>query len=500
MVDRVLRKPQVPWRVFLTCWLVYTVFWTPYIVREHFPAMTLAERGSLNVAPYLGWTEDIFSVPNGGAYINNNPGASMVGAIPLVLLRPLLKAVDEWNQGRPRAMVNGRGEGATFARMAAEGREFYFLLVAFVTVALVMAPLTAGTAAYLCSRLIDAGVVPAVSAACVALLCGLATPVLFRTGYLNHNLLVADAGLVAMLLLWEPAERPLAPAQAAIAGLLAGFAFLCDYSGAVVLAVTFLYTWMRSAGQPLSQRWRPLAAFAAGVIPAVAVLAIYQAWAFGAPARPSQYYMSPTAPTSRGYRGFDWPSPALLWANFFNPRFGLFTSCPLLILAFAAPFVTRVRFRMPRREMWILLAYFALFVLFCSANQYSWLQTSTGFRYLVPVVFPLALLAMQVGQSLPRTARWMLTGATLVQSFIIAAAHQSDVLLAASALMRNRFELPWMIRLRATGLPVNWLWPVVIFLMLGLAMGLIWRNPQLRHSPAEPTDPSRNRPVRPLPR
>jgi hypothetical protein len=498
MVDRMSRKPRVPWRVFLTCWLVYTAFWTPYIVREHFPAMTLAERGSLNVAPYLGWTEDIFRAPNGGAYINNNPGASLTGAVPLVLLRPLLKTVDEWNQRRPRAIVNGHGEGTTFARMVAEGREFYFLLVAFVTVALVMAPVTAATVAYFCSRLIDAGV-PAASAACAALLYGLGTPVLFRSGYLNHNLLVADAGIVAFLLLWDPSDKPLAPARAATAGLLAGFALLCDYSGAVVIAVTFLYVWVRSAGQPVSERWRSLAAFAAGAVPAVAALAIYQAWAFGAPARPSQYYMSPTAATARGYRGFDWPSPALLWANFFNPRFGLFTSCPLLILAFAAPVMTRVRYRIPRGEMWILLAYFALFVLFCAANQYSWLQTSTGFRYLVPVVPALALLAMQVGQALPRPVRWLLSGAALAQSFIIAATHQSDVLLAASALLRNRLELPWMIRLGATGLPVNWLWPVVTFLVLGLAMALIWRNPQLRHSRAEQVDPSRNRRARPVP-
>jgi hypothetical protein len=63
-------------RVFLTCWLLYTVFWTPWIVREHFPAIALAESGHLNVERYLGWTEGIFPGPRGGAYINNNPGGS----------------------------------------------------------------------------------------------------------------------------------------------------------------------------------------------------------------------------------------------------------------------------------------------------------------------------------------------------------------------------------------------------------------------------------------
>ncbi|HEY7335061.1 MAG TPA: hypothetical protein VH639_09270, partial [Bryobacteraceae bacterium] len=57
---------HAPRRVFLTCWLVYTVFWTPWIVREHFPAVTLSERGTLNVEPYIAWTEDIFRGPQGG--------------------------------------------------------------------------------------------------------------------------------------------------------------------------------------------------------------------------------------------------------------------------------------------------------------------------------------------------------------------------------------------------------------------------------------------------
>src|SRR5215471_20287709 len=91
---------NLAWRVFFTCWLVYTVFWTPYIVREHFPALTLLERGTLNVEPYLDWTEDIFRGPNGGAFINNNPGASLAGAIPLMLLRPALVALDRWNQSQ----------------------------------------------------------------------------------------------------------------------------------------------------------------------------------------------------------------------------------------------------------------------------------------------------------------------------------------------------------------------------------------------------------------
>jgi hypothetical protein len=448
-------------------------------VREHFPALALAERGSLNVEGYLGWTEDIFRGPRGGAYINNNPGASLAGAIPLLLLRPLLAKVDEWNQKLPRRVRGTHQDEELFWHTVAEGRAFYFLLVAFVTVAMVMAPATAGTAAYLYARLTEAGV-PAASAAGAALLYGLGTPVLFRVGHLNHNLLLGDAGIIALLLLWDPKDCPLHPARAAVGGLLAGYAVLCDYSGVVVVAVTAVYVWLRSAGQPGTLRWRVMGAYAGGVFPGLAALAVYQVWAFGSPYLPSQQFMAPTAPTSRGYRGFDWPSPSLLWANFFDPRFGLFAYCPALILSLAAPFTTRVRYRVPQRETRILLTYFALFVLFCAANQYSWLQPKTGFRYLVPVVPALALLALQVGQALPRLVRWVVASATCVQSLIMAAAHQNNFRLSVSTLFQRRLALPWMIRLGDTGVPVTWVWTLATFVFLVVAVAFVWLTPRLR--------------------
>jgi len=472
------QRSLVAWRVFFTCWLVYTVFWTPYIVREHFPALTIAEQGSMNVQRYLGWTEDIFQGPRGGAYINNNPGASLVGAIPLVLIKPFLARVDRWNQQRPR-YIPLNTDGELFWHTKREGREFYFLLVAFVTVALVMAPATAGTAAYLCLRLSQAGV-PQVSAAQAAILYGLATPVLYRTAYLNHNLLVGDAGITALLLLWDPWGKPLAIKQAILAGMLSGFALLCDYSGVVVVVVAGLYTWLRSVGLCMGQRWHLLLAFGVGVFPGVAALGIYQEWAFGSLFRPSQHYMTPTAPTSLGYRGFDWPTPALLWANFFDPRFGLFAYCPALMLGLAAPFVTRVAHRIPTRETGILLLYFGLFVLFCAANQYSRLQPLTGLRYLVPVVPGIALLAMQVAQSFPRLVGAAIAIASLGQSFLMAAAHENSLRASVDALLTRRLVLAWMARLSDAGVQIGGAVPWVTFGLLGLTLALIWLMPAIR--------------------
>jgi hypothetical protein len=475
-------------RVFLTCWLVYTALWTPYIVREHFPALSLIEQGTLNVERYAGWSEDIFRSPGGGAYINNNPGASLLAGLVLMPLRPALASVERWDRERPRSAAESRSS-KLFTRALSQGRGFYFLLIGFLTVALVMAPATAGTVAYLCSRLLNAGV-SAGSAAMASLLTGLATPVLFRAGYLNHNLLAGNAGLVALLLLWDPHSRPLRSSRAVVAGLLAGYAVLCDYSGMVVVAAVALQVWLRVAGSGTPAKLRMLAACGLGVVPGVAALLLYQAWAFGSFYHPSQHFMPPTAPTSSGYRGFDWPSPALAWANLFDPRFGLFAYCPVLLLALASPFVRRVSFLFPRREMLVAFAYFALFVAFCAANQYSWLQPLTGFRYLVPVVPVLALLSMHTAQALPRTVRTTLAGGSAAFSLLLAAAHQNDIRLAPAALWDSGFRTPWMIRLAEADVPIAPPWVLSFWVALAAAIAFLWRRPRRSAAPAKSSRPA----------
>ena len=40
---------------------------------------------------------------------------------------------------------------------------------------------------------------------------------------------------------------------------------------------------------------------------------------------------------------------------------------------------------------------------------------------------------------------------------------------------RRRFALPWMIRLGEAGVPVNWAWTVITFVLLALAIAFVWR-------------------------
>lgn len=462
-------------RPFFLCWLLYAVHWAPFMIREQFPAITLATAGTLNVERFVGWSPDIFRGPNGGAFINNNPGASIAGALPLVIARPVLSALERWNDAHPSSIARAESPDAA-ERPAVRGRrEWYFLAVAFLTAAGVMAPASALTVTALAATMAARGV-PRATAVSAGILLGFATPVFVRTSYLNHNLLVCHAGFMAALLLYGGRSQRLRVGRAAIAGALAGFAVLCDYSGVLVLAAGGIYVWLRSGDteSTYGSRLRPVAAYGAGALPLLLTLAAYQWWAFGHSVLPSQHFMPAIEETNRGYRGMSWPSFELLWMNFFDPRFGLFAVCPLLLLGLAAPFVRGARVKLPQREMWVILGIFGALTLFCAANQYSRLQWTTGIRYLLPAVPGLLLLSLQVLQTWPEALQRAIAAASLLFAWIPAVTHQSPPWLLSSA---GDFQLSWVRRMAEYGaLSHPAAVSAAVLLTTGIAATLTWRN------------------------
>src|SRR5262245_42810896 len=120
MTDRVGPTPSlsgvhpvlVPWRfplrgvalrLFVTCWLVYGLHFATNIERELYPALIPGAHLSFDVSEYLRLHDDILELPGRGAFINNNPGTSILGAIPYTLARPIIDRVVERVQ-RARAM------------------------------------------------------------------------------------------------------------------------------------------------------------------------------------------------------------------------------------------------------------------------------------------------------------------------------------------------------------------------------------------------------------
>src|SRR6476620_2668896 len=95
-MEPLMRKVRAPlagtgWRLAFSVWLVYCLFATTNIVRETYLAIALGESGSVKVDRYQNLHPDLFEIPGRGWYIDSNPGASMVGAVPYALLvRPVI--------------------------------------------------------------------------------------------------------------------------------------------------------------------------------------------------------------------------------------------------------------------------------------------------------------------------------------------------------------------------------------------------------------------------
>ncbi len=467
------RLPVV--RLFVTCWAVFALHWAPFIVREHLPAISLAESGTLDVSRFLDLNEDVFKGPNGGAYINNNIGASLFGAVPLTLARPVLDGVRLWNRGRPRPVVRASLHSDLYEAAVEERLEWYYLATGFATVAGLMAVVSAWTVVAL-GRALRAGGLGRRDTLVVAFAYAFGTPIFFRTGYLNHNLLVAHLGLLGFLCLWDPRRGRLGTRQAALAGFLGGLAVLCDYSGLLTVAALGLYAMLRSRDDPGGRGWSTQAAYVLAALPGLAAMGAYQWWAFGGIARPAQEVMPAIAPTALGYRGLDWPSAELLWANFFDPRFGLFVAAPVLALGLAAPAFRHARHRVPDREMWVLLGFFGAFVAFCAANQYARLQFTTGFRYLVPVVPALLVLSLQVVACFPRWAKVSLLAVLIGQAWLTAITHEW-IAPAIRDVLAGDVQLSWLRRMHELGLVER---PSLVSALLvavaGLATALAWRR------------------------
>jgi hypothetical protein len=363
----------------------------------------LGDHFSFDVSEYLGFHPDIFEIPGRGAFINNNPGASILGAIPYVLTRPIIDRIVAKVQQQRAASPQLRPEYRTIYPMASEfyrkawdrGLDMKFGLGAWVMQAFLIAPLSALSVVVM-YRILGSVVPSARAALFLAFLYAFATPVFYRTAQLNQNLLVSHFALFAFALLWRPWDRSARPQNIwyFIAGLLSGWTIVLDYSGVIVVLSLGLYIYLLHKREINHKRLLPsLCFYGAGAALAVMVLLAYQWSSFGHPLYPAQYYMPPATFTHLGYRGMDWPKLDLLGATAFSLSFGLFISAPLLLLSLYVPDWFRDHRVLGPAELHFVFAFSLLFFLFCAANQYGRMQFNSGVRHVVPVVPFIFLLA-----------------------------------------------------------------------------------------------------------
>jgi hypothetical protein len=337
-------------RIVLTVWLVYALHATTNVVRETYLSVAIGDRLSLRVDEYLGLHPDLFEIPGRGAYINNNPGASFLGAIPYAAARPALAALFAVRPGLiapkpPAAYDDPRPNRSRFMNEArARGVDVKLALAAIITQVGLMAPLGALAALLLFAYLRERGHAPS-RAAGLALLYAFATPIFFRSGFLNQNAILAHCTLAAWVLMVGLRPRapgvPVPPWHLWLAGLVLGYGLLSDYSAAPLLLVFGIWSLVSARSRGWMAMVRSGALFSLGAaVPMVGLLA-YQWAAFGSPWFPAQRYMPATRYSVIGWNGFFVPTRELLIGNLFDPRYGLFAFCPLLLAAFASPFVRR---------------------------------------------------------------------------------------------------------------------------------------------------------------
>ncbi len=481
-------------RLFLTCWLILMLHFATDIAREHYLAFSLAEHGSFRMDEYLGLHVDIFEIPGHGAHIGNNPGASMIAAVPYWVFKPAIN----WVSGAFNRATRKPGEEVTatylnenrpnrlrFYRQVRErGLDVRFGLASLVMTAFCMAPLSALSAVLMFRLLVHLGLTRKLSLL-MALLYSVGTPLFFRTAFLNQNLMIAHFAFFGFVLLWNPDGfiRWTTGQRYAAAGFLGGLSLLCDYSGGIVLLFVGGYALVRRwTESSWHESWKSSLWYALGAVGPVALLLFYQWKSFGNPFLPGQHYMPAVEWIGVGYRGVGAPKAELLWLLLFDLRFGLFVTAPVLALALFAPILSyRKSNLIPRRETIFMLLLAAGFTLFFSCVQYTRLQWVTGVRYMIPVIPFLFLLAMAVLIRIPRAIAYSIAILAFAVSWCLSMV-RSGVIDSMEKVFFQGFQLPWLTvlgKLAPQYAPflASGTSPLALFALLGIMLFIIWRCP-----------------------
>ncbi len=404
------------WRIFATAWIVFVLHFATDIVREHYPALALGDHFSFRLDEYGGLHPDLFETEGRGWHIGNNPGVSMFAAVPYALARPVIDPIVERVRARraesgltepPEYRSDWPNQRAFFAEAWRRGLDVKLALGAFVTQAFFMAPLCAA-AVVLMFFLLRPLAGSDRDATLLSLLFAFGTPLFYRAAFLNHNMVLGLIAFAAFAYLWRPGgDSPPLPRQFFVAGLAAGLTLLFDYSGVVFVAGLFLYAHLLNRTSLDARTFLSRTVwFGAGGAGPVGLLWFYQWRAFGNPFLPGQHWMPPVEWIERGYQGYGFPQLELLGALAFDHRFGLFVFCPLLLMAFAAPWLRRCPVaRMPRVELWTALGLFVALWIFFAGSNYTRLQFNTGVRYMAPIVPFLFVPAALVLVGLPTLVR-----------------------------------------------------------------------------------------------
>jgi hypothetical protein len=491
-------SPAIAVRLFVTAWLVYIVHFAPNIVREIYPAVALGDDFSFRVDAFGGMHPDLFETPGYGWHIGNNPGVSMVAAVPYAIFRPITDRIVQAVQERRAA--TGADAPPAYDSPWPLAREFYAQawergmdvklgLAALVMQVFCMAPSSALAVVvmFLLLRMLFRS---DRIATWLALLYAFGTPVFFRTGFLNHNLMLGHIAFFGFVAMWNPQSHVPGSTRARylFAGFTGGTAVLFDYSGIVLLLGLFGYAVVRGRQEGGNREavrrgiW-----YVAGSLVPLALLLFYQWRSFGSPIYPGQHWMPEVEWSDQGYRGYGPPQLELLLALAFDYRFGLFTTAPLLLLGVLYPLARRGDPpALPTRELVFMMLLFAGLWIFFAGSNYTRLQYNTGLRYMAPAIPFLFVPAVAL---LVRMRRWAVISVALLSvtmSWCLAMYRDVESGLGVArpvvSTLLGGFQLPALISLSYARDQFGSLFPsgtspLPIFALTAVIIWVIWSGP-----------------------
>lgn len=480
------------WRIFLVAWILYSLHFATNVVREHYPAFSLAEHGTFRVDEYQGFHADIFVHRDGHSVIGNQVFVSVLAAVPLFLLDPVLDALENHSKARLAAQGVTNDEYRTdkknrvnfFRLVKARGLDLRFGAATFITTALFMAPLTALFLVCFYDVLRRRGVEPD-AATSLTLLMGFGTPLFYRATVLGHNMFVMYAMFIAFILLWaQPGDpQPLSLRRRLLAGFFAGLTLATDYIGVIIMPLLYFYLFIpRLASSSWRVSFRESLAMVIGSLPPIAFL-LFSQWAmYGHPFWPGQHWMpQQNEYVSQGMRGFTAPAPDLFFKSLFDPAYGMYSWGPVLLLSIIPAWRhASSGLVLPARERRFVWIAWIVLLLFASANQYSRLQFNSGFRYLLPLVPFLMLAIADHWVRLGWRVKAAIAAVAVIHSWVLAV-YREPVVRSWQLFFAEGPQLPWYRVLTLTTNPDNpwagtWWLPTLLLVSTLAAVIGIWRH------------------------
>lgn len=491
-------------RLFLTLWVIFLLHVSPFVVRELYLTLALVEKHSARLDEYADLHPDLITIPGRGTFLGNNPGISILAAGPYALAYPVVRRVAPVRPAPANEKVEAEYKEqrsmrqAFYKKVRQRGLDVRLALAALFTAGFFMAPLTAASGVVMFRLLRRMHYAPRVALG-LALLFGLGTPMFFRTATMSQNLMVTILGLLAFALLWWPKEtlREQKHGRTLVAGLLAGWAVVTDYTGVITLLILGLFTLAMEMEN--KKFWSALVEslwYAAGALGPGLFMLGWQWYCFGSPWYPAQYYLPKQVVT--GYQsahGFGWPLKEAVWGLIFDPLYGLLVFAPILALAlYHVVLVRRGTARLPGRATLFTWVFFATLWIFCSCIHYTVRhQWQDGVRYMVPAVPFLFLLVAEVLAQAPRALAWIVALAAVAETWCLSMVRESPLDSMVKVLLHG-FELPWLTTLVKTAHQyypplADGASPLGLFLFTGLVIWGIWRlpNPWRPLSEAQPS-------------